>query len=346
MLPQRSKHPREMVITPKASTSIFELGPIYLCFRPLCPFYPIIRTTHEAATSLAWFLSWGLDLAHPMFNRVLITLNPALKLVYRWTRPRVTDEHAHRDTNTRHTLNNERHGANPNPEPCTLAAFTRYYVTSKLVCTSPSSFDYPRPPTMPTLLQCYCNPIAKHTTLPRPSLCVPYTIQYCEWQYRVKANLHPNSCTGGPDSESQTNTHTQTDTNTRHTLNSERRGVNLKGALQLLINRYGYTHFAQVPARVSTQSFVVLIMGNSKSNHLGAQGTFNPEPCSGTCLQVDPTASHRRTHTHTDTNTRPRLTLRRTLTLNPANPNPEPSVGVSISSLSLWNLGLRVKGLG
>jgi len=32
--------------------------------------------------------------------------------------------------------------------------------------------------------------------------------------------------------------------------------------------------FAQVPERVSTKSFVVLIIGNSKSNHFGAHGTF------------------------------------------------------------------------
>ena len=38
-----------------------------------------------------------------------------------------------------------------------------------------------------------------------------------------------------------------------------------KGALQLLINRYGYIRFAEVPERVSTKSFVVLIIGNSKS---------------------------------------------------------------------------------
>jgi len=44
----------------------------------------------------------------------------------------------------------------------------------------------------------------------------------------------------------------------------------IKGALQLLINR----RFAQVPERVSTRSFVVLIVGNSKPFHLGAQGTF------------------------------------------------------------------------
>jgi len=48
----------------------------------------------------------------------------------------------------------------------------------------------------------------------------------------------------------------------------------LKGALQLLINRYGSIRFAHVHERVSTTSFVVLILGNSESNHLGAQGTF------------------------------------------------------------------------
>jgi len=47
-------------------------------------------------------------------------------------------------------------------------------------------------------------------------------------------------------------------------------------ALQLLINRYGYIRFAQVPERISNTSFVVLITGNSKSNHVGAQGTLNP----------------------------------------------------------------------
>jgi len=52
----------------------------------------------------------------------------------------------------------------------------------------------------------------------------------------------------------------------------------VKGALQLLINRYGQIHFAHVHERVSTKSFVVLIIGNSKSNHLGVQGTLNPRP--------------------------------------------------------------------
>jgi len=56
------------------------------------------------------------------------------------------------------------------------------------------------------------------------------------------------------------------------------RELRVKGALQLLINRYGSIRLAQVPERVLTKSFVVLIIGNSKSFHLGAQGTFNPNP--------------------------------------------------------------------
>ena len=48
----------------------------------------------------------------------------------------------------------------------------------------------------------------------------------------------------------------------RHTLEGW-----VKGVLQLLINCCGQIRFAQVPERVSTQSFVVVIIGNSKSNH-------------------------------------------------------------------------------
>jgi len=48
----------------------------------------------------------------------------------------------------------------------------------------------------------------------------------------------------------------------------------LKVPCQLLINRCGSIRFAQVPERVSTERFVVLIIGKSKSNHLGAQGSF------------------------------------------------------------------------
>jgi len=41
-----------------------------------------------------------------------------------------------------------------------------------------------------------------------------------------------------------------------------------EGALQLLINRYGKIHFAQVPERVLTKRFVVLIIGNSRVESL------------------------------------------------------------------------------
>ena len=40
------------------------------------------------------------------------------------------------------------------------------------------------------------------------------------------------------------------------------------------MNRYGQIRLAHVHERVLTTSFVVLIVGNSKSFHLGAQGTF------------------------------------------------------------------------
>jgi len=47
-----------------------------------------------------------------------------------------------------------------------------------------------------------------------------------------------------------------------------------------------------VHERVSTKSFVVLIIGNSESNHLGAQGTFNPYP------QVNPGLTRPQTKEH------------------------------------------------
>ena len=52
-------------------------------------------------------------------------------------------------------------------------------------------------------------------------------------------------------------------------------GIGLKGELQLLSKRYEYIRLAHIHERVLNKRFVVLIIGNSKSNHLGAQGTFN-----------------------------------------------------------------------
>jgi len=50
--------------------------------------------------------------------------------------------------------------------------------------------------------------------------------------------------------------------------------MKLKGALQLIIDRYGQIRIAEVPERILTKGVDVLIIGHSKSNHLGAQGTF------------------------------------------------------------------------
>jgi len=41
------------------------------------------------------------------------------------------------------------------------------------------------------------------------------------------------------------------------------------------MNRYDSIRFAQLPEQVLTKSFVGLIIENSRSNHVGAQGTFN-----------------------------------------------------------------------
>ena len=50
---------------------------------------------------------------------------------------------------------------------------------SKAVLWSLSSFYcHPLPPATPTILQYYCPPIAQYTPRRRPSLCMPYTIQY------------------------------------------------------------------------------------------------------------------------------------------------------------------------
>jgi len=50
-----------------------------------------------------------------------------------------------------------------------------------------------------------------------------------------------------------------------------------KVALQPLIEHYGYVRLVQVPERVSTKSFAFLIIGNSKPNDVGAQGTFQSD---------------------------------------------------------------------
>jgi len=51
---------------------------------------------------------------------------------------------------------------------CKGLAFTRYYFTSRLLCTNQLSFHSPRPPTFPTLVQYYCTTIGQYTTPPPP----------------------------------------------------------------------------------------------------------------------------------------------------------------------------------
>jgi len=53
-----------------------------------------------------------------------------------------------------------------------LAIVTRYYFTSRLVCTNQSSFYCPLPPVLSALLQYYCTSIAQYTTLPPDPPCV------------------------------------------------------------------------------------------------------------------------------------------------------------------------------
>jgi len=66
-------------------------------------------------------------------------------------------------------------------------AFTRYAFASRLLCTNQSSFYCPPPPAFPTRLQYDCNTIAHYSTPLRSPVFMPCTIQYCAWQYRVKA---------------------------------------------------------------------------------------------------------------------------------------------------------------
>ena len=78
----------------------------------------------------------------------------------------------------------------------TSCSFTRYAFTPQLSCTSQSSFY------CPLHLHCshYCNTIARlrrniqpPTRLPQS---MPYTIQYWQGQYRVKANITVRSLSG------------------------------------------------------------------------------------------------------------------------------------------------------
>jgi len=69
-------------------------------------------------------------------------------------------------------------------------AFTRYFFRSKALLWGSITLLLP-PPHLQSLP--YCNTIARllHNIRPPiwPSLCMPYTIQYWRWQYRVKVKL-------------------------------------------------------------------------------------------------------------------------------------------------------------
>jgi len=55
-------------------------------------------------------------------------------------------------------------------------AYTRYSLTSRLVCTHQLSFPSPRPPALPTLVQYYCT-IRGQYTIPLPTSCL-YAIHH------------------------------------------------------------------------------------------------------------------------------------------------------------------------
>jgi len=68
-------------------------------------------------------------------------------------------------------------------------AFTRYSFTLRHLCTNQPSLYCIPPLALPTIVQYYCTAIGQHTTPHGHPLRVSYTIQYWQWQYRVKANL-------------------------------------------------------------------------------------------------------------------------------------------------------------
>jgi len=65
----------------------------------------------------------------------------------------------------------------------------KIFVRSKAFLHYPIILALPPPSALLTLLQYYCTTIAQYTTPTRPPLCLQYTIQHWQWQYRVKAKL-------------------------------------------------------------------------------------------------------------------------------------------------------------
>jgi len=69
-------------------------------------------------------------------------------------------------------------------------AFTRYCFASKLYHGSPSSLYASTPLAKPALLLYYRTTIGQYTPSCRAPFCMPWTIQYWWWQYRVKAKVY------------------------------------------------------------------------------------------------------------------------------------------------------------
>jgi len=70
-----------------------------------------------------------------------------------------------------------------------ILTFTRYSFTTKLSCTTQSSWYCPAHLHCSHDLQYDCTTFAHYTTLPRLSLRIPYTIQFGQRRYRVKVKL-------------------------------------------------------------------------------------------------------------------------------------------------------------
>ena len=94
--------------------------------------------------------------------------------------PLFTQTHIHIYTSTESCIYISRsiHKSTPGGARVHNLTFTRYCFTSSRLCTSQSSFHSSGPPALLTLLQYYCTAIGQYTPPPRPSFCMPYTIQY------------------------------------------------------------------------------------------------------------------------------------------------------------------------
>jgi len=76
--------------------------------------------------------------------------------------------------------------------PLLPLAVTRYCFTSRLMCTNQSSFIAPPPSTRTAhTIVLLLHDLRNLRPPTDPPFCMPYTIQYWSWQYRVKTNPPP-----------------------------------------------------------------------------------------------------------------------------------------------------------